>query len=104
VKKLARRQNASFFSPAACSLACYVRLASSGASLPCLLPGLEPLGDFLRLLNIFIGRAPEDDASGQAPACDRHIHLTGHAEDVVLHPPGLISGPSRMRMASVDSD
>jgi hypothetical protein len=47
--------------------------------------GLEPSGDLLSLVEIFVSRAPEDEASGDSPDGDRNTELCGDAEDAVFH-------------------
>jgi hypothetical protein len=49
-------------------------------------PGPAPgLTDGLSLLLILVGRAPEDHPTGDLPDGDRHVELTGNAQEVVLH-------------------
>ena len=46
--------------------------------------GLQSCGDLLGLPAIFVSRAPEDEASGDAPDGDRNTELRGDAEDAVF--------------------
>jgi hypothetical protein len=59
--------------------------AASGATLWSSPADLQSAGHVLRLLRIFLGRAPEDDAAGHAPDRDGDVQVVGHAKDVVFH-------------------
>ena len=49
---------------------------------PAFAPGwLEPLRDFLRLIEVFGCGAPEEQASGNPPDRERNPQLCGHAEE-----------------------
>src|SRR5262245_249490 len=61
------------------------RPAPSGANLWSPPAGLQPAGDLLGLLRIFLARAPEDEATGDFSDGDRNTELYGHTEDAVFH-------------------
>jgi hypothetical protein len=46
---------------------------------------LKSSGDLCGLLEIFIGRAPEEETSGEAADRDSNTDLCGHPEDAILH-------------------
>jgi hypothetical protein len=62
-------------------------LAPFRASVPLLSSPLEPAGDLLGLLKIFIGRAPEQHPAGHAPDRDGDVELACNAQQIVSHPP-----------------
>jgi hypothetical protein len=64
------------------------RLASAASAtgrLSGLPGGLEPGTDLLGLLEVLVGRAPEEQASGYAPDGYRHVELDCDAANPVLH-------------------
>jgi len=65
---------------------------------------LEPCGDFCGLLEIFIGRAPEEQAAGDAADRDRNTHLCSYPEDAVLHRGGTRASGIVRRVAVLSSD
>jgi hypothetical protein len=56
--------------------------SASGTSSP---GSLQALGNLPRVRDIFSGRAPEEQASGNLPDRERHPQLCGHAEHTVFH-------------------
>ena len=67
------------------SLAGAPRLAPLGASLWSPPAGLQSAGYLVRLLEILLARAPEDEATGDFSDGDRNTELCGHTEDAVFH-------------------
>ncbi len=66
---------AALSAPAAATRGCLWRLPS----------GLQPWGDLVGLLEIFVSRAPEDQAAGDSPDGDRNPALCDDVEDAVFH-------------------
>jgi hypothetical protein len=62
--------------------ACRRAPAAAGAGL-WLTRALEPRPDVLGLLDVVVGRTPEQQTAGDAPDGDGHLELRGHTEDGV---------------------
>jgi hypothetical protein len=55
------------------------------SGLPLWSRSLQSAGHLVRLLRIFLGRAPEEEAAGDFADGDRNAERCGHAEDAVFH-------------------